>query len=63
VISTRLLQEVYYQQTCGYQPNDLPEATRLYPRLVTLPLYPKMTESDVERVIETVTALIADKRF
>lgn len=53
----------YYRQTYDYQPSELPEATRLYPRLVTLPLYPKMTESDVERVIKTVTELIDANRL
>ncbi len=57
-----LHQHPYYRQTYGCQASDLPAATRLYPRLVTLPLYPKMTADDVERVITTVTELIAECR-
>lgn len=57
-----LHQHPYYRETYGYQPEDLPRAAALYPRLVTLPLYPKMTPEDVERVIEAVTQIVAEHR-
>ena len=38
----------YYRETYGYQAADLPVAAGLYPELTTLPLYPNMTEAEVE---------------
>ncbi len=48
----------YYQKTWGYDPEDLPTATAVYQRTVSLPIYPKMTEADVQRVVTTVRRLI-----
>jgi dTDP-4-amino-4,6-dideoxygalactose transaminase len=49
----------YYREKYGYQPEDLPVAHREYLRLVSLPLYPAMTEQDVQDVIEAVDATIS----
>lgn len=40
--------------------NACPNALALYPRLVSLPLYPAMTEDDVRFVAETIKQLIFD---
>lgn len=45
----------YYRDTYGYCPEDLPNAAREYPRLITLPLYPLMADSDVDRVVTAVS--------
>ena len=37
--------------------NQCPQAMQLYPRLISLPLYPAMTESQVEYVTESVKAI------
>lgn len=52
----------YYRDTYGYRPEDLPVATRAYDRLVSLPLYPRMTPSDVDRVIEAVFEILERHR-
>jgi dTDP-4-amino-4,6-dideoxygalactose transaminase len=52
----------FYQERFGYGPGDLPNAERLYERLVSLPLYPAMEESDVHYVIKTVRQIIAARR-
>ncbi len=44
----------YYRNTWGYRPEDLPVANEAFQRIVSLPLYPKMTERDVQRVISVV---------
>lgn len=44
----------YYRETYGYKPEDYPVAYEAYQRIVSLPIYPKMTDGDVERVIEAV---------
>ncbi|MGQ0810608.1 MAG: DegT/DnrJ/EryC1/StrS family aminotransferase [Nitrospiraceae bacterium] len=48
----------YYRDTWGCRPEDLPRATAVFQRTVSLPLYPKMTELDIQRVITVVRELI-----
>ncbi|MFQ5443423.1 MAG: DegT/DnrJ/EryC1/StrS family aminotransferase, partial [Nitrospinales bacterium] len=52
----------YYQEAFNYQPEDFPIATHYSERILTLPLYPKMSPNDVERVIHLVVDLIAEYR-
>jgi dTDP-4-amino-4,6-dideoxygalactose transaminase len=47
----------YYRNTFQYRPEDFPTASAVFERIVSLPIYPKMTETDVRRVIEAVRAL------
>ena len=44
----------YYRDKYGYKPNDFPVAYREYQRMISLPLYPSMSDQDVEDVIEAV---------
>jgi dTDP-4-amino-4,6-dideoxygalactose transaminase len=44
----------YYRQRYGYKPDDFPNAFSSYERLISLPIYPRMTDADVEYVIECV---------
>jgi perosamine synthetase len=53
----------YYRNTFGYVPGDFPKATDAYQRIVSLPIYPKMREDDVEYVIDAVTKLIDDNHL
>lgn len=48
----------YYRDTGGYRPEDLPVASKAFQRVLSLPLYSKMTESEVEGVIAGITELI-----
>jgi dTDP-4-amino-4,6-dideoxygalactose transaminase len=48
----------YYRETFGYGPEDFPHASAVFERIISLPLYPKMTDSDVQRVIDAVRALV-----
>jgi dTDP-4-amino-4,6-dideoxygalactose transaminase len=52
----------YYRDTFGYRPEDFPTASAVFERIVSLPIYTKMTEADVERVIETVKRLVKRHR-
>jgi dTDP-4-amino-4,6-dideoxygalactose transaminase len=47
----------YYQQL-GYAPGQCPKAEKLYERILTLPLFPSMTEVDVQDVIDAVRRVI-----
>jgi perosamine synthetase len=47
----------YYKERYGYLPTDFPVAYQTYQRIISLPIYPKMTASDVDRVIDAVTKI------
>ena len=44
----------YYRDTFGFKREDFPFAARAYDRLISLPLYPKMTDGDAADVAEAV---------
>jgi len=44
----------FYKKTFGYKPGDFPAATDVFERIISLPIYPRMSEADVERVIGAV---------
>lgn len=46
----------YYRERLGYPPGSFPVAEAYYERALTLPLFPRMSEQEVERVLETVQA-------
>jgi len=46
----------YYRERFGHKPGDFPAAEGYYQRALTLPLFPKMSEEEVNRVLETVRA-------
>ena len=46
----------YYRNTFGYSPESFPVAFDLYRRSISLPIYSRMTDLDVERVARAVTA-------
>lgn len=50
----------YYRRTYGYVPGDFPVAEDFYSRCVSLPLYPALTDGEVERVIATVVAVCGE---
>ena len=52
----------YYRETFGCQPSDHPCAARLYPQLVSLPLFPDLTAEDVAHVCRTLKETIARSR-
>jgi dTDP-4-amino-4,6-dideoxygalactose transaminase len=52
----------YYRDTFGYRPEDFPTANAIFQRIISLPIYPAMTEADIQRVIETVRTIIKQHR-
>jgi dTDP-4-amino-4,6-dideoxygalactose transaminase len=48
----------YYREKYGYQPDDFPVAYREYRRMLSLPLTPRMTDQDVDDVIEAVIDIV-----
>ena len=48
----------YYHQTFGWEPQDTPNATRVGRQTVSLPISPKLTDDDVNDVIEAVRQIL-----
>jgi perosamine synthetase len=49
----------YYRDTYGHAPADFPVASSIYPEMVTLPLYPDMTEASVDQVCRAMKDIVA----
>ena len=47
----------YYQEQFGYKPGKCPNAEAYYEQALSLPLFPKMSDADVEHVIHSVKQL------
>lgn len=52
-----------YRERLGYHPDDLPVAADAYERMISLPIYPRMSDDEVAYVAETVRRLIAEHRI
>lgn len=52
----------YYRETYGYRPEDFPVAHAEYQRVVSLPIYSRMTPRDVESVIHAVLDIVQRHR-
>ncbi len=48
----------FYQRRFGFRPGDFPVAERVFERIVSLPLFPAMTEEQVQRVIEATVEIL-----
>lgn len=52
----------YYRNTLGCKPQDFPNASAVFERIVSLPIYPKMTAGDISRVIDAVRSIVLQYR-
>ncbi|HEV2493658.1 MAG TPA: DegT/DnrJ/EryC1/StrS aminotransferase family protein [Terriglobia bacterium] len=52
----------YYRDKYGCRPEEFPVAWRECQRIVSLPLYPRMTDQDVEDVVEAVRDIVENCR-
>ena len=57
-----LHRQPYYRDRFGFQPSDFPVADAAYECLISLPLYTRMTERDVDDVIEAVWRVVRRHR-
>ena len=48
----------YYRDKYGFRPGDFPVANREYERLVSLPIYPRMSNDDVDDVVDAVADIL-----
>lgn len=51
-----------YYKNLGYKKGICPKAEALYERIITIPLYPKMTDEEVFRVIDKIKKVIKKHR-
>lgn len=49
----------YWRERYGFKPQDFPVSFDVYQRAVSLPIYPRMTEADVERVIRAIRHILS----
>lgn len=49
----------YYRESYGYRPQDFPVAYREYQRVLSLPIYSKMSDADIEDVVDAVLEIVS----
>ncbi len=52
----------YYVKTYGFQPGTFPIAESLWPQLVSLPVFPTMTEAECAHVVAAVREICTEQR-
>ncbi len=52
----------FYREKYGYRADDLPRTRALYDQIVSLPLFPKMSDEDVGDVIGAVEQIVEANR-
>ena len=48
----------FYKKQFGYKKGDFPKAERYYERAITLPLFPKMADEEIKKVIKIIKKII-----
>ena len=51
-----------YQRTFGYAPGEFPNAEAAFARAISLPIYPAMTDGDVNHVIDALRSTLRESR-
>lgn len=57
-----LYRHPYYRDTFHYTSQGFPVSERIYERIISLPIYPGMTDGDIERVVESVRTVVRRHR-
>jgi dTDP-4-amino-4,6-dideoxygalactose transaminase len=52
----------YYRATYGHAPADFPNASAAFQRIISLPIYPRLTAADIQDVVTAVTDIIREYR-
>lgn len=60
VIFTPLHLHTYWSKLTGLEPTDLPIAFESFERTVNLPIYPAMTDAQVDRVVHSLRSIIRE---
>ena len=51
----------YYQERYGHKRGDFPIAENYYDRTISIPLYPSLTNDEVEKVVKNITSFVESK--
>jgi len=51
----------YYRENFGYKPEDFPVASRLFPELISLPIYPDLRREQVQFVCNVLKKAVCDQ--
>jgi UDP-4-amino-4,6-dideoxy-N-acetyl-beta-L-altrosamine transaminase len=51
----------YYRKRYGYKRGDFPVSENFYDRAISIPLYPSLTDAEVEKVITDITKFVESK--
>ena len=51
----------YYKQHYGHKRGDFPIAENYYDRTISIPLYPSLTNDEVEKVVKNITSFVESK--
>jgi dTDP-4-amino-4,6-dideoxygalactose transaminase len=52
----------YYRETFGYKPTDFPCASAAFERIISLPIYPRLSDGDIADVVGAVTDIVREYR-
>jgi dTDP-4-amino-4,6-dideoxygalactose transaminase len=52
----------YWRERYSFEPDAFPVACDAYKRAVSLPIYPRMSDTDVQRVVDNVRAILLNNR-
>ena len=52
----------FYKRACGYRQGDFPHAEDAFSRCISLPIFPDMSNSDIQRVIQAVEHVVTQNR-
>jgi perosamine synthetase len=52
----------FYQKRYGYRSGDFPNAEDAYSRCLSLPIFPGMTDSEVDRVVRSIEKIVCTHR-
>jgi perosamine synthetase len=52
----------YYRESYGYRPEDFPNANREWARLISLPIFPSMTQEEVNYVVSSIQEIALANR-
>jgi dTDP-4-amino-4,6-dideoxygalactose transaminase len=48
----------YYKDRYGYKRGDFPIAEKFYDRAITIPLYPSLSDNEVEKVVKDIISFV-----
>ena len=51
----------FYKRNYGFKPGDYPIAEKFYERAISIPLYPSLTDEEVEKVVKDITNFVNSK--